>query len=485
MGVVYITFAARILSVVEMGVVAALGMTSTLFITFGTLAIPSAALKYISESVGSGRPDIAKGIYRKVLRFGLLISGLSSFLCLFGSTVISVVLLGGSAYVPLVWVLAVDVFALLLSTFYDASLKGLQKFRETSMVGAVQMCIRYFFSLFLLITGLGLMGVIIGWVIGDFVGLGLLLFIASVSFKGIHGSETRAYPFIQLGKYSAPLYASAILSYLSRTIDRYILLFFAGLLPLGIYSVAMTVASPIGIVSRALTGPLMPYYSERYGQHGKEALKEASLRTSRYIFLIYVPLAVGLAAISYPLIVLFFGPEYAPGWLPMAIVLVASALTSMSFVVNNLLMSLAATQKLFVANVLGIVVTLPFLAIIVGPLGIVGVALARALLAFTLFTYTVYILKGSLGLHFDQDAFKKAWISSAAMVIPVVLMQILWIHTYMLPLYVLIGGFIYLLMLRLLNAINHQDIEVFNQLIPKRLHKLVEIFEVVYGVGKS
>ena len=62
-GVVYFAFAARLLpTVAELGVVTALSMVSTLFVTFACLALPGAVTKYVAEYIGRTRLDIAKGV---------------------------------------------------------------------------------------------------------------------------------------------------------------------------------------------------------------------------------------------------------------------------------------------------------------------------------------------------------------------------------------------------------------------------------------
>lgn len=481
-GVIYVTIAARILSVDEIGVASVLAMITSLFITFGTLAIPAAAVRFIPESLGKGKPDVAKGIYKNVLRFGLLVSVLFSSLCFIASTIISMIIFGNSVYQPLVAILALDIFALLFSSFCNGILAGVRRFKEISLAKIALVSIRYATSIYLLLMGYGLMGAVAGWVIGDFVGLGLSFLFASISFRTVQRSKT--IPFKQLLKYSVPLYVSGILGYFSATVDRYVVLLFSGLSTLGIYSIAMTTAGVIGIVSGSLGGPLLPQYSELYGQHRKEALKEASIRTSRYVFLILVPSAVGLATVAYPIIMWLYGSNYGSGWLPLAIVSIANALTCVVIVVNNLLLSLAASRTFLESKILAIVVGIPSLALLVAPFGGVGAALAKVLMVFLLLAYPAYILRKKFGLHFDLDAFKKAWVSSIGMAAVVVLIQFLLADPSMLPVYVLIGAFTYFLMLRLLRAINEQDVSVLSQLVPKRFRIVVDVFAKIYGVEK-
>ena len=479
-GVVYFAFAARILSVAEIGVVSALGMVAALFVVFGTLALPSAATKYISEYLGKERRDMAKGVYKKVLQFGFSVSGLLSLLCVVASSIISVVVFGSQAYQPLINVLALDVFALLLSSFFTGSLLGLQKFREVTFAGIVHSCLRYSSSLYLLIQGYGLMGLVIGWVIGDFVGLGLSFFFASTSFK------TRAvqHPFMELVKYSLPLYMSGILSYFSGYIDIFIVLFLAEFTSLGIYSVAVMAASVVGLVSRSIGNSLFPQLSELSGRHGRDALKVASMKASRYIFLIFTPLAIGLAATSYPTITLFAGVRYESGWLPLAMISMAMALTCAGVVVSNLLLSLGLTRAFFEAKILGVAVNAACSILLVTPFGSSGAALGRVALITTSFGYLAYTLRRVFGLYFDSYAFKKSLVSSAVMAIAVGLTQFVWLDRHLLFLYIFVGGLVYVSMLRFLKAVDDQDIKLLHEFMPKYLGGIIDMFARFLGVKR-
>jgi stage V sporulation protein B len=477
-GVIYFAFAARILSVAEVGVVSALGMVAALFVTFGTLALPSAATKYISEHLGKERRDMAKGVYKKVLWFGFLISGLLSFLCGMASTVISTVVFGSQAYQPLINVLALDVFALLLSPFFTGTLLGLQKFKEVAFAGIVLSCLRYSISLYMLIQGYGLMGLVIGWVIGDVAGLGFSFFFASTSFK----TRAAQHPFMELVEYSLPLYASGVLTYFTAYIDRFIVLFFAGFTTLGIYSVAVMAASVVGLLSTSIGNSLFPQLSKLYGRHGRDALKVASMRASRYTFFILMPLAVGLAATSYPIITLFAGVRYECGWLPLAMISIAMALTCAGVVVTNLLLSLGSTRGFFEANTLGVAVGAVCSAFLVTPLGSSGAALGRVAMMTTSFGYLAYTLRRGFGLYFDLDAFKKSLVGSAVMAISIGLVQLVWLNRHMLPLYVLVGCFVYILMLRSLKAADNQDIILFHQFLPKYFGGIIDMFARFLGL---
>lgn len=477
---VFFGAAARILSVEEIGLVSALGIITTLFFTFGTLAIPLAATKFVSEAMGKGESNVAKGVYRRVVRFGFIVSFLSSFLCLVASPVVSASMFGGYGFSLILAVLSLDIFALIFSSFFNGVLLGLQGFRQMALSTAVLSSVRCGVSLFFLFLGFKLMGVVFGWIVGDFVGLFLLFFFASSSFARVKGYEASS--IAELFKFSGPLYFSGILNYFSQSVERFIIIFLAGFSTLGVYSVAMAVVRVLGLVSGSIGSSLFPQLSRLYGGGGRDSLVEASVKASRYVCLIYVPLAVGLAATAYPAITLFAGLSYESGWLPMVVVALVGAVTCVGFVVNSLLLSIGVTRVLFEANAVAISVGVVGSVLLVAPFGSVGAAMARGMLMVAYFVYAAYSLWKVFGFYVDWKAFKMALLGSVVMLVAVVLVQLVWFDRIALPLYVFLGGSVYLLMLRFLKVVNEEDIQLLRQFAPERFLGLVDLVARFFGL---
>jgi len=471
----FLTIASRILPISDIGATSALGIIATLFMTIGSFAIPSGVTKYLSEYIGKGRQDVAKQIYKKTLQFGFLAGITVSLVCFMSSAITSQLFIGDASLQPIIVILALDVFFLVFNSFLIGILFGLQKFGVIAFVGIAVSSLKFFASLYFIIIGLGLLGVILGWVTGDIAGCFLSFFFASSRFGKAKSFE--GFSFAELVRYSLPLYGASIAAYFSATIDKLVILSLSNLAVLGIYTVAIAAVNAIGIVSSSIGSSLFPQFAQMYGRYGAHALKEASIKASRYVFLIFTPLSIGLAATAYPTIQLFFGESYASGWLSLVIVSVAVALTSTSVIVTNLLLSFGMTQTVLKASAFGVTIGTVLSALLVSPLGSVGAALGRSALISTSFIFIAYKLKRSFGLYFDNSAFRKSLMCSGTMAIVVVVFtQLVFNSKYMLPLYVAIGGVSYLIMLRLLKAVNNQDIQLFKEIFPSCFHRFFNLF---------
>lgn len=470
----FLAIASRLLSISNIGAVSALGVIGTLFITIGTLAIPSAATKYISEYLGKNEQSTARGVCRKTLQSGLSVSVMSSFVCFASSAIISQLFIGDLSFQSVIAVLALDVGALTFQSFLSGILWGVQRFRVMAFVGTTVSVIKLLSSLFFLLIGLDLLGVIMGWVIADLIGVFISLFFVPSSFE-----KTRSlhdFPFSELIRFSLPLYGASIVVYLSTTIDKLVILSLSNLEVLGVYSIAIAAVNAIGIVSTSLGGSLFPKLTQIQSQYGENALKYATAKASKYVFLINVPLAMGLAAVAYPTIKVFFGESYAVGWLSLTIVSLAVAMSSGSTIVSNLLLSLGETRIILEANIVAVTIGATLCVLLVAFQGDVGAAIGRASLISVAFVYTAHRLRNKSGLHLDIEAFGKSLICSTIMALVVTLSQLLLNNAHLLPIYVATGVIIYILMLRLLKAVDKQDVQLLKEILPNRFQWFANLF---------
>jgi O-antigen/teichoic acid export membrane protein len=470
----FLLIASRLLPISSIGAVSALGIVSSLLTIIGAFAIPSGVTKYISEYMGKNRQDTAKEIYKKTLRFSFLTSTIITMVSLALSAVISQYVFGDFSSQSIIVFLAFDIGVLTFYSLMNGTALGLQNFRLIAYVGIIVSALKLLIPICFLIIGLGLFGIVLGWFIGDSVGSLILLFFCSSSFGKAKSSNE--FSFVELFRYSLPLYVVTIVGYFSTTIDRIVILSLSTLAALGIYSVAVAAVNVIGIVSSSIGSSLFPKFSHMYGRYGADSLKESSFRSSKYVFIIYTPLAIGLAATAYPIIELFFGVSYASGWLSLSIVSIAVALTSAGIIINNLLLCLGRTRIILEANVIGVLVGAVLSALLVPYLGSVGAAFGRASLVSASFAYSAYKLKRNYGLPIDIETLQKCLLCTLIMLAVIVPIELLLSDKYMTPFYIIIGGIVYILTLRLLKMINEQDMQLLEEILPERLRNVVRAF---------
>ena len=481
-GVVYYAIAARLLpSVADFGRIATFQMICLLFITLSSFVLPSAIVKLMAEYNGGGRHDDTRGLYGLALRLGGVFALASFTICFLAADPIASYLLGGPEYTDLVRLLSIDVLLLVLVPYMTGLLQGQQRFGTMALLGSSNAILRHAIAVLALYVGLGLQGVIIGWVVGD-------LSQAVLSFLLVfRGSGTRmeigmvSHPIRPMIKYSTPLYVSAVITFFIHQTDKFLILFLAGQEALGLYSPAVTAMSVLLLFSNAFTNVLFPQLSERCGRLGIQSLKEISRTFSKYVYLVYTPLAFGIAAVARPIMIVFVGERFIGGALPLAILSLSSALACGSVITNSVLLATGKTGIFSLVGILSVVADIVFAFLLIGPLGPVGAAIARSSVVLVQFIVPTVVLTKTLGQHLDLKSCAKSIVASSVSALAVLGVQAMSPSTSLLPLLaaVVVGGLVYLVMLRVLKALGRGDFMLLGSLLPKRTKKLVKVAETI------
>ena len=243
---------------------------------------------------------------------------------------------------------------------------------------------------------------------------------------------------------------------------------------LGMYHWAIRAVSvPTLIVSSAVTA-LFPKLSELYAQRGRESLEKAFQTSSRYAVLVGFPLAIGLAALSEPVMVTLAGPAYREAALPLTIICFSVIPQTLGLAVSPTLLTLEETKIASLVSVSSITANVAFcyVNLVCLGMGMLGAAYARLLSSMVSLTLGVLTLKRRIHVSFDLDALWKASTSSAAMAAFLLLLrrvEALISPAYLLPAYVVAGGGVYFFTLVGLRAIQRRDIEFMRDYLPDSL----------------
>ncbi len=500
-GLIYFVILARNLTQEEMGVFALMFFILSLPQIFGLFSLPSAAVKYIPQYLAEGKMDKARGVVTRVLQIALLAS-IVSFLVLFvPADWLSVQLFNRPDYVPLFRILALSSVFNILYVAVFGFLQGLQKMSAYATLGVMYMLIQNTLGAVLVSSGWGLYGVIYGWLIGLSVTsiVGLVITIRNISIT------RRPHELKPLFKFSLPLYFSGFVGYFMGWADQLILVSYMGLLYgsttaqeiLGVYYVAIRASAVPGIFSSAIVTATFPHLSALYTQQGSNSLREAFHMSSRYAVLIGFPLIVGIAALAYPIILLFAGPAYADATLPLIIISIGTLVGTLGITIGPILMTMERTLIASVLNVISVAlsVVFSFIALALLGLGMIGTAWARTLASIISIVLFLYVLNRYVRITFDKEALWKSAVASGFMVIAIIATdllrggflssgdyQFMLFRLQLLPAYVIIGAVAYFFALLLLKAFKKTDIELFREYLPRGFRRLASLLERIARV---
>jgi len=463
---------ARLMTKTEMGVYVTLSLVFALAQIGASFAFPSAAIKFIAELRGQNDRKGAAGVAFQILRFAGVASILfGSFVFLF-STQICYLLTRTIGYVEVFKILALDlVFAGVLPSL-NGIMIGLQKLKQLAGLNIVVYIISKVLSIAFLLVNLGLWGVILGWLIGDLCAFLLLSghILRSFGMTGLGFSLKRILGF------SWPIYLSSWVGFGYNWFDRTLLLAYLPLADVGVYNVAVTAFGVMASIPSAISTALFPQYSELQGRDGMRSLEKAVRTASRYVSYVVVPLAVGLAATARPAISLFAGRAYEMGAIPLAILSLFGAATCIGAALSDIFSITERTKLSALLTLIGVSISVLLGFLLVPLTGVRGAAVLRGFAMVLSLALMLIVLKRMklFAVAFDFEALWKSWAASSVMAVAVLGSQFFLYSKYLLPLYVLLGGVVYLVMLRFLRAVKAHDVRLIRALFSGRLGHFIE-----------
>jgi O-antigen/teichoic acid export membrane protein len=477
--VVYFVVLAHTLPQEDMGAFALLSFLLALGQTLGTFSLTSAAIRYISQHLAENNPEKAKAVVSRVLQVGLLSSAITFLLLFVPAELTSTLMFGQSGYAFLLRLLALCSIFTILQVIVLSFLQGLQKWREVSIISMAYTFIHVPLSIFLLLTGLRLFSVVLGWVIGlaitAIVGLALVI-------KHL-GLTRKLYPIRPLLRFSLPLYFSASVGYFVGWVDQLVLPAFTSLETLGIYHVAVRASVVPTLFSSAIIVALFPQLSELYTTQGISSLRDAFRISVRYAVLIGFPLILGVAVLAYPTIILLAGSQYAEAALPLIIISFSAIVGAFGIATGPILLTLERTKIASLLSLISVLVELllSYIALAILNLSMVGTAWARTFTAIVTLCLSLYVVSHYVPISFDKEAIWKASTASALMVLTIIGLDLtrmllspssyrfLEIRLHLLPVYIIVGALAYFAAIILLKALKKQDLELIQEYLPSKL----------------
>ena len=465
MMVVSFAILARLITPAEMGVMAVLLMVIGASRVIVCLGMPSSVTKFIAESMAKNDRVSAAGAFYQAIRTNLLLSLPVAAAVFLGAKFLSTWLLGTPERVILFQLLAFDVVvaAGLLPTLNSAML-GLQKIREMSSINLAYMAIRQSLIVAFVFAARSVLGLVMAWVVSE-----LVVALAFLTYlRRSIGGFTFTFDLERLARFSFPLFLEDTASYVYGWFDRVVLLTYLSLASLGVYTTAMTAFGVLSGVAAAIGTSLFPTYSALEGRHGSQVLSDSIRGATRYLCLAVVPLSFGLFSTAKPSLALFVGEAYAEGTVPLMIVslfyaftLTSTAFASLPVVLGETMLSLKLTTLSIVFGAVSSLILLPLL-------GMVGASIARGIAMAVGLVAMVTVLRRRTRIGFDVEALWKSLVSSGAMAAAVLLVQTYHYSKYLLPVYIIVGGFTYFLMLFVLRTIRAQDVQLLDEYLGSR-----------------
>ena len=468
------TIITRAISKHEMGLATYVLIISTLSRVLCDVGLSTSIIRFISEARGRDQdylPFMKASLAGKLVfatAYSLALAAIAGFLLppelrpfspLFLSTVLRVVT--GNLY-----------------TIQSSMLIGLEVMKGVCVASLVSTAIGQGAAALLVLHGWGVIGYVMGWLLDN---TSRVLLTSAFLLPALGQSKPPSHVEEHVGllktlggllAFSWPIFIRDLATYLFNRFDIFTVMALGTTEEVGVYSVALKAYVVITLIPLNVAMALFPYYGERYGREELGAIRAATATVSKYLSLLYPPIALGLSALAEPVLVIFAGEKYA-GSAPMLMIFgFFGALTAFVPMMGYLLITYKKTGRYMAANLASIMCALSLAPLLIPHLGaLIGMALVRSLALALLLAF--YTLSTRNLASADYRAFAKGLIGSVIMALSVYLLQARLHGPLLLPLYVLVGAAIYGLCVRALRMLSYDDVILLARVFPKPIERFV------------
>ena len=379
---VYYVLLIRILNLSQIGEVSLLAAASAGFTTLTQLALPLAATRFISSSIGGKDPSTAGAVARTSLKLVTTIALPVLVLSVLASPWIASTVFKDPNATSFLVVAFASSFLLDLTALYGAYFLGLGRYAEMTYQNVLYHPLSRGFGLVLAYRGLGPLGIPAGWAIGASAALLLSTFL----LKGKLPSENR-FPARTLLVFSLPLFASALVTLLQGWGDIALLQAILGQFgTTGAYYLVVTSVSFLSILWTPAAGALYPALSSSYASEGPHGVSDRLAVAMRLVNVTVLPTGMALAVIAPTALEAVYGPSLAAGALPFAILAITIIFSAQSLLLTTTLQAIGKTKPILGISLAATILDLTAVAVGAGTAGTTAGAIGRALLAIGMMT---------------------------------------------------------------------------------------------------
>jgi O-antigen/teichoic acid export membrane protein len=278
-------------------------------------------------------------------------------------------------------ILAVSLPIGFASGSFQGVLAASQRFDLLNAIAVPTTVLSYLIPAGALALGFGLAGIVLFLVLSRIVGLGAYFLLCLRLYPALRHacafSRSLVRPMLGFGGWVTVTGAVApILVYF----DRFLIGVLLSVAALGFYTPPFTIATRLGILPGSLTAALFPAFSTSAGRGDSEWIKNALVRSLKYLLLLVGPAALILLFFARPLLTLWLGAKFAAeGALVLQILAVAVLINSLASVPYNLLQGIGRPDLTAKLQLLQLPFCIGVAWFLVTRFGLPGAALAWAL----------------------------------------------------------------------------------------------------------
>lgn len=400
-------------------------------------------------------------LFGKIFTLRIILSFFS-----FGLVVLIVNLMGKPESTKIiVYIAGLNIIFQNLSTSLFDSFQAYEKMKFIAFANLIAGALLTLFSIIVIYLGYRLVAVTLVYVSG-----GLIRAITIAILYKIHLPPFKLKIDLAMWwdsiKKGVPFFLVAVLFVWNIRISVVLLSKLAGEVTVGVYGAALTLIEKLSIFPDSIGTAIFPTIALLFARKQMQDLSELTSNFFRYLLLVGLPIALGLALLSANIIDLIFGDKYQESALVLTLLACGIPFLFMHGLFGFGLGAVHLQNKNLLANSVAIVINIAATLVLVPWLGYLGAAIAYGLSIVTIAAMQFYYFRRFLKFSVRAGDIFKILLSNIVLAAAILLLR-----DFNLLLAVLIPGGIYLGTAVLIGAVNREDFKLFGDALLRRKKK--------------
>ena len=474
-GGIFYLYLAHVLAPDDLGTVVVLSAVALIASTAAVLGLGAGFQHFLAFYQGRGDRDPLRALVRSALATAGLLSVVAAVVVAAASWPLSTFFFHTPRFAMTIELLGLYSGFVTAATILQSVLLGLQRFATYARVYMAASFATYGLPVLFLRAVPGVPTIVLGWVAGS--AIGLLLCLVAV-LRGTRplaplapGRAARARGttiYRSLLLYSIPIFASSLIGTSASYVDRLVLASLTALSTVGVYNYAILMTTGSMFLVGPIATVLVPRISALFGRNDLDAIRAAGRTSITLVVLVFVPFALGLAAVGPFVLRLLLGSAFVPASVPLAMLLVISAASIPYVILVALASGVRRTGLILEASALALLANVGLSVGLVPSMGMMGAAVGNSAM-YWVALLTVYVgLRGTDLVRFDTASIARIWSSSLAMFVAVALpLAFLGYRAVFVIGFIAVGIVVLLVSLRLVRAVPEDAVAALVHQLPR------------------
>ncbi len=435
---------------------------------------------YMSYHISQGNNIIVMELIKKTVLISAVLATTAFISIYFLSGPIAILLFHNFTYSLSIKIIGIAISASVLVIIFSSILLGLSQFVKYSLIYIFVNIFIYMFPLTLLVIYKNYLYLVIGIAIINVINAIIFIFFVYRSYRKLSfykiNMHNKPEPYNNLIRYSMPLFLASFVGTSATYIDRIVVSYFINLSDLGIYNFALLIVAAGGYTIYPIRNLLLPKLSSFFSLDNKFAFNEGMRMLLNITSLIYIPAALGIAALSKVLLFVFAGPEYIIAWMPLSIIMVSSALFIGTGVLASGISSIRRNNIFVISSVLSLESNLLLSIILIPKFYIMGAAIAYSSMSVINFIIIYPYARKYKVSNYDIPRIIKIWLASIIMATILFELKNFFAFNMITTFsYIVLGMIIYLIEIKLFKLVSTREMGFIVTIMPKKLKYIKNI----------